>query len=307
MIELPIALCAPVGMRRPPRTRLPQRPRLRALRLADTAVEALITEAMLTPKPALVDQRGPGAHCDLDLERLLRSARSLHDAFLEMATLATGRRPDQALREQLALIGRDAEFDMFAASGGSNTHRGAIWVMGLLLAALAIADTEAGAGATPREIARLAGTIARHDDRFAPTQASHGQSVCRLYGVSGARGQARAGFPHVVEVGLPALWSARARGVDETSAQLDALLAIMASLDDTCLLYRGGPGALRAAQAGAGAVLALGGASSTPGMDALLCLDVQLLALNASPGGSADLLAACLFLDQYCCAQHCGA
>ena len=296
MIAQPHALCAPARMRRDS-----------ALRLADTAIQALITEAMLTPKPALVDQRGPGAHRDLDLARLLRSARSLHAAFLEMATLAAGRRPDQALREQLALIGREAECDMFAASGGSNTHRGAIWVMGLLLAALAIADADADAyaDATPRRIARLAASIARHHDRFAPPRASHGSLVCGVYGVAGARGQARAGFPHVVDVGLPALWSARARGVDETSAQLDALMSIMASLDDTCLLYRGGPGALRAAQAGAGAVLALGGASSTPGMDALLCLDAQLLALHASPGGSADLLAACLFLDQHCLPQDC--
>jgi len=289
--------CAPTGLRRRPRPSTPTR--LHALRLADAAIDALITEAMLTPKPALVDQRGPGAHRDLDLACLLRSARSLHPSFLEMATLATGRRPDQALREQLALIGREAEGDMLAASGGSNTHRGAIWVIGLLLAALAIT----GVAATPREIARLAGTIARHDDRFAPAPASHGQLVCGLYGVAGARGQARGGFPQVVDAGLPALWSARARGADETSAQLDALMAIMASLDDTCLLYRGGPAALRIAQSGAGTVLALGGASRTAGRQALLRLDAHLLALNASPGGSADLLAACLLLDRYCSAR----
>jgi triphosphoribosyl-dephospho-CoA synthase len=305
MIGLTHALSAPAGLQRmrvapagliAARRMARTRTRLRALRLADAAVEALITEAMLTPKPALVDQRGAGAHCDLDLACLLRSARALHAAFLEMATLATGRRPDQALREQLALVGREAERDMFAASGGSNTHRGAIWVIGLLLAALAIA----GADATPGKVGRLAAAIARHEDRFAPPRPSHGLLVCGLYGVAGARGQAWAGFPHVVEIGLPALWSARARGADETSAQLDALMAIMATLDDTCLLYRGGPRALRAAQSGAGAVLALGGTSRIAGRDALLQLDAQLLALHASPGGSADLLAACLFLDQHC-------
>lgn len=251
-------------------------------------------EAMLTPKPALVDQRGPGAHCDLDLACLLRSARSLHAAFLEMATLAVGRQPDQALREQLAMIGREGECDMLTATCGSNAHRGAIWVIGLLLAACAIA----GAGATAREIAHLAARIARYQDRSAPRQASHGLSVCARYGVPGARGQACAGFPHVVDIGLPALWSARARGADETCAQLDALMAIMSSLDDTCLLYRGGLPALHAAQSGAAAVLAMGGSGSTAGRRALLRLDAKLLALRASPGGCADLLAACLLLDR---------
>ena len=97
---------------------------------------------------------------------------------------------------------------------------------------------------------------------------------------------------------MPALWSARARGVDEDCAQLDALMAIMASLDDTCLLHRAGLPALRAAQAGAGTVIAMGGSSSAAGRCALLRLDAELLRLNASPGGSADLLAACLFLDR---------
>jgi triphosphoribosyl-dephospho-CoA synthase len=284
-------MCVPGGW---PRMGLAPRPRVTALQLADLAIEVLITEAMLTPKPALVDQRGSGAHCDLDLARMRRSARSLHAAFLEMATVAAGGRPNQALREQLAQIGRDAERDMLAASAGSNTHRGAIWVIGLLLAARAIA----GSSATPRRIARLAGNIARHEDRFAPRRDSHGLRACELYGVAGARGQARSGFPHVVDIGLPALWSARARGADENSAQLDALMAIMSSLDDTCLLYRGGLTALRAAQSGARAVLALGGCARAAGRSALLRLDGRLLTLHASPGGSADLLAACLFLDR---------
>jgi triphosphoribosyl-dephospho-CoA synthase len=291
MIATSSLTCVAAG---PPRIGLAPRPSVGALQLADLAVEALVTEAVLTPKPALVDRRGTGAHRDLDLGRLLGSARSLHAAFLEMATLAAGRQPDQALREQLALIGRDAERDMLAASAGSNTHRGAIWTLGLLLAARTIA----GGGATPPEIARLAGAIARHEDRFAPRQDSHGLRACELYGVAGARGQAHAGFPHVVDIGLPALWAARACGADENSAQLDALMAIMSSLDDTCLLYRGGLTALRAAQSGAGAALALGGCARAAGRSALLRLDGRLLTLHASPGGSADLLAACLFLDR---------
>jgi triphosphoribosyl-dephospho-CoA synthase len=274
--------------------RLQPPPRRRALQLADLAIEALIAEAMLTPKPALVDRRGSGAHRDLDLTRLLRSARSLHRAFLEMATLAEGRQPDQALREELALLGRAGERGMLAATGGSNAHRGAIWVIGLLVAARAMS----AAGASPSEVAAQAGRIAAFPDRYAPQQDSHGARAFRRYGVRGARGEACAGFPHVVNVGLPAMWAARANGADETCARLDALMAIMASLDDTCLLHRGGPPALEAAQSGARAVLAAGGSTTAAGWHALLRLDAELLSRYASPGGCADLLAACLFLDR---------
>jgi len=272
--------------------RRPLAPR-RAVQLADVALEVLIAEALLTPKPALVDRRGPGAHDDLDLSRLLRSARSLHGMFQRMAALAAGREPDRLLREELALIGRAGECDMLAATGGSNAHRGAIWALGLLVAALALRSD-----ATPGEVAAQAGRIAAFPDRFAPLRGTNGASVCRRYGVRGARGEASDGFPHVVNIGLPALRAARARGAGETCARLDALMAIMARLDDTCLLHRGGAAALHAAQGGAREVLAAGGSSTAAGRRALLRLDADLLARRASPGGCADLLAACLFLDR---------
>ena len=283
---------------------------LQALQLADLAVKVLEAEARLTPKPALVDARGSGAHRDLDLHRMLKSAASLHGTFLNMATAAAGQEPDQALREQLARIGRSGERCMFAATRGSNAHRGAIWVLGLLVAARAMkgetsplgeanpqGETSPHGDASARETAALAARIAAFPDRHAPAQDSHGARACRRYGVRGARGEAVAGFPHVVEVGLPALWAARARGVDETCARLDALLAIMATLDDTCLLHRGGLRALETAQRGARDTLMAGGSSSAAGRRALLRLDAELVKRNASPGGSADLLAACMFLD----------
>jgi triphosphoribosyl-dephospho-CoA synthase len=271
-----------------------RRPR-RALQLANLAVEVLVAEAMLTPKPALVDARGSGAHRDLDLQRMLHSARSLHGTFFSMAKAAAGQEPHQALREHLARIGRSGERYMFAATHGSNAHRGAIWVLGLLVAARSILGE-----ASPREVAALAARIAAFPDRHAPALDSHGARVCRRYGVTGARGEATAGFPHVVEVGLPALQAARAKGADETCARLDALVAIMATLDDTCLLHRGGLPALEAAQSGARLILLAGGSSTAAGRRALLRLDAELVMRNASPGGCADLLAACIFLDSNC-------
>ncbi|WGS53649.1 triphosphoribosyl-dephospho-CoA synthase [Paraburkholderia sp. D15] len=306
--------------------------------LAHCAVTALIDEARLTPKPALVDQRGSGAHRDLDLDLMLRSAHALEPTFAALARAARRRgEPSALLRTELAQIGRNGEQDMLRATGGSNAHRGAIWIVGLLVAGATISGSDrcdagresgCGDGSTgdagaasraavnesngknahtqmqqPRHLARIctrAAQIACFPDRFAAPSGSydsHGERARQRYHVGGARREAQDGFPHVIDVGLPALVAARARGVDENAARLDALLAIMASLDDTCLLHRAGLAGLHAGQQGAQRVLAAGGSSTAVGRAALAALDHTLLTLNASPGGAADLLAATLFLD----------
>jgi triphosphoribosyl-dephospho-CoA synthase len=262
--------------------------------LADLAVRALVTEAELTPKPALVDRRGTGAHRDLDLGRLLASAAALRSDFERMARCAQNRRPTRDLRQELGAIGRDAEAAMLAATGGSNAHRGAIWTLGLLLAALAMSAP----GAPLADVAASAAALAQLPDLRALTIISNGLRACTRYGVEGARGEARAGFPHVIRVGLPALRKARLGGADETTARLDALMAIMGSLEDTCLLHRGGRSAVEAAQSGAQEVLGLGGTATPAGWSRLLKLDADLMQRWVSPGGSADLLSACLLLDE---------
>jgi triphosphoribosyl-dephospho-CoA synthase len=116
--------------------------------------------------------------------------------------------------------------------------------------------------------------------------------------VTGARGEAQSAFPHVVQVGLPKLREGRLARLSEADARLDALIAIIATLADTCLLHRGGEAALAAAQQGASRVLAAGGCATPTGRDALHALDRELIARFASPGGAADMLAAVLFLDR---------
>jgi triphosphoribosyl-dephospho-CoA synthase len=262
--------------------------------MASLARQALIAEAELTPKPGLVDRRGAGAHSDLSLTIMRLSARAIEPYFREMALISAGVRPTQRIREQLAAIGRNAERAMFRATGGSNAHKGAIWVLGLLISAAAMQSDEKR---TASEIAATARAIASFEDRAAPRLLSHGDVVVKRYGASGARGEAVQGFPHVVDVGLPTLRRRRSSGATEDVARLDTLLSIMARLDDTCLLYRGGTDALITAKKNALAVERAGGVGTQVGSQHLTFLDRQLLDLKVSPGGSADLLAATIFLD----------
>jgi triphosphoribosyl-dephospho-CoA synthase len=150
---------------------------------------------------------------------------------------------------------------------------------------------------TAAAVAAIAAEIAAFEDTAVPRLASHGDAVAKRYGVPGARGEALCGFPHVVGVGLPMLRQRRRSGATEEAARLDALLVIMSKLDDTCILYRGGADALEATKDGALQVQSVGGITTIAGRQKLRNLDERLLALNASPGGSADLLAAALFLD----------
>lgn len=280
-----------------------KQPRLSAAEyLADLAVDVLIDEADLSPKPGLVDRRDNGAHDDLHLGLMHSSALSLWPAFKQMAEAASQQTEiNQALREALGRIGREGEVEMLRVTGGVNTHRGAIWALGLLCAAAALDDQALSAG----EVTLRAARIAMLNDRAMPVTAeSHGQQVCRSFGLPGAREQAQLGFPAITQHGLPQLLRSRSAQAGEQNARLDALLAIMSQLTDTCVLYRAGLTGLDCMQNGARAVLEAGGCASLDGRRLLRNLDNDMLRLRASPGGAADLLAATLFLDRLAPALH---
>ena len=229
----------------------------------------------------------------MDFEMLVRSAHSLRPTFAAIAARAFQMEENRDLREDLSELGRNGECVMLQTTNGVNTHRGAIWTLGLRCAgATVIAEENPSAAA----ICAKASRIACLPDSFTSLAQSHGQRAFREYGARGAREEAEEGFQHVLNAGLPMLRQSISEGLSTVHARLNALTAIMADLDDTCVLHRGGPAALRAAKRGARNILDCGGVSKRDGFEALHELHHTLLRLNASPGGSADLLAAVLFL-----------
>ncbi|MEU6373907.1 triphosphoribosyl-dephospho-CoA synthase [Streptomyces sp. NPDC046909] len=258
--------------------------------LAQAAVTALTGQLALAPKPGLPDPRDLDARVTRRDHSALRwSAKALVPGLAAMAAAArrTGE-PTPGLRAELGAIGRCTEHSVHLAGGG---HRGATWALGLLVAAAAL-DPRAPA----TDIAATAKSIARHTDKRAPRRPSHGSSVSAKYGAAGARGEARAGFPHVRRA-LDALAAARMAGATEGQARLDALLTVMSTLQDTELLYSAGPLGLRHVQAGARGILEAGGTSTEAGAAALTAFDKDLHTRAWSPRGSAGLLAGALFLD----------
>lgn len=272
-------------------TTSPHTPALEPRTLGRLAAQALRAEATLTPKPGLVDRRGGNAHDDMTVDMLLASADALADPIGRCADAARATPLGSELRARIGAIGRTGEQQMLTATGGVNTHRGALWALGLLAAGLAVHPAPAAAATFA---ARLAGI----PDPAPPARSlSHGAQARRSYGAPGAFGEACAGFPHTMHVALPALRAARAAGRPEDSARLEALVACMAVLEDTCTLHRGGPQGLVVVRDGATAVLRAGGCATIGGQQLLRELDRLTRRLRLSTGGSGDVLAAALFVD----------
>ena len=265
---------------------------LSAERIADAAVGALLTEALLTPKPGLVDAAGQHSHPDMTLALLAVSAEALRDSLRECADTARSMPLGLDLRARIGAVGRAGERRMLTTTGGVNTHRGALWALGLLSAGVAAAENTSDAVAFAAHLARLPDPA-----RIVVRPLSHGERARLRYGAGGAVGEAQDGFPHIVDYGLPMLRSCRRRGESTDAAALNALMAIMASLEDTCVLHRGGLRGLDFVHRSAAGVLRSGGCTTAAGHRRLERFCRQGRRRGLSMGGSADLLAATLFLD----------
>lgn len=270
--------------------------------LALLAAASLKDEANLFPKPGLVNWRSSGSHTDMTIEMMHASVDAISSSFKAMADAAKKvdrNNPESlsALRMTVGAIGRAAEVAMLKATGGVNTHRGAIYAQGLLTVAAGLAEERSALAA--ERVAALAGRIASiPDPGFEAPATSHGLVVRKRLGLPGAREEAQSGFEHVRLFALPALLKSRKAGLSEAASQINALLALMATLPDTCIAHRGGLAGLQAVQSGAKQVLDLGGVGLSEGSAAYEALCRQMEEQKLSPGGSADLLAATLFLDR---------
>ena len=273
-----------------------------AHRLAHLAVRSLYAELVLYPKPGLVSLRDNGAHSDMNAATFVRSLFSLRRYFVEIAL--AGMR--SAAMAELRVLGLAAESRMLQATGQINTHRGAIFALGVLVASAGLASSY---GYPPSDTT-LRNMIALRWRRdlvavLAPAASgpTHGQQVAARYGASGARGEAIDGFPAVFDVALPALRFAMSRGADARCVQLHAFFALLARIDDTNVLYRGGTEAARRLKAGAADFLAAGSVFAADWEQRAERLHRWSSRVRLSPGGCADLLAGAVFVDQWQAAE----
>jgi triphosphoribosyl-dephospho-CoA synthase len=263
--------------------------------IGDVAAHCLVKELETWPKPGLVSHVDNGSHDDMDAGTFRRSAAAIRPYLQRLAdagALGSG-------MGRLRIIGLEAEHAMFAATAGVNTHRGAIFGLGLLCAAAGakasgLADFGLPLGDVVTRLwgdSILDGPVLLH---------SHGSAAHRRFRAGGARIEAARGFPSVYRIGLPAL--RRATPVvptDTEAARVEACFALIASVEDTNLLHRGGLEGLRFAHDAARRFIDAGGVGAPGWRAQAQSIHDSFVARRLSPGGSADLLAMTLFVDAH--------
>ena len=278
--------------------RVQARPGLTPAAIGRAATLALYDELSLSPKPGLVTLIDCGSHDDMDARTFMRSLLALRHYFARIAQAGF----DGAEFAVLERLGIDAEARMLAATGDVNTHRGAIFILGLLCASAGTVTREHGCVEHPARLRdalrRTWGDALARRSRRAPTLP--GGLAARRHGLRSASEEAALAFPVLFETAIPALTSALARGLSHQQARLDTLFHIMAVLDDSNLAHRGGLDGLRHAQRRARQFLAGGGAAGPDGLREAHAIAGEFVAQRLSPGGAADMLAAACWITRVC-------
>lgn len=264
-------------------------------KIATLAVKSLIAEVHTTPKPGLVDRRNTGSHKDMDIRTFTASAFALEPYFRKC--VETGQ--NTALlspAETFSLLrqaGLDAEKAMYKATGGINTHKGAIYTMGVLCGAVGrLWKPEAPIAKTDEILCLCKEMTAQSvkDDFAAMTGATAGERLYLQKGLTGIRGQVAAGLPAVAHIGLPVYKSCLQNGLSDNDAGAVTLVHLIAQVEDTNLHHRGGTDGAAFARDAARMLL------PAPAMAQIEELDNAFIVRNLSPGGCADLLAVTYFL-----------
>ena len=264
---------------------------------------ALQAELDTTPKPGLVDRNDNGAHRDMDHALMQRSIQALHPYFVRLAQL--GFNGKQPCHDEIVNIGIEAEREMFKATGGVNTHKGALFSIGLAAVALAgeafsritqaeRCGTMAYNDVNSKQIQYLSNSIASLARLFPDTNGTHGSKAKANNILKGALDNAREGYTQLFKAWLPFYIDRIAEG--ENYALHKTLLRIMCDLDDTNIVYRTSMETMQEVKTEARQML--DASRNIVNFEAALqAMNTDYIHRNISPGGSADMLSLVVFLS----------
>ncbi len=262
------------------------------------ATECLLKEVYTTPKPGLVDLRNSGSHKDMDVRSFEKSAKALKPYFEKCFSLGTETSSLKAedtfilLKEQ----GIRAEETMYNTTGGVNTHKGAIYSLGIILGAMGrlynAENPSANYHRLYEEVSKMAKKTAMNELKE-NAGSTAGERIYQRYGIKGIRGEASSGFNSVSDISLPLYKKLLGDGLNSDYAGAVTLLHLIASVKDTNLYNRGGKDGAEYAVKITKELLTN---SPLPSQKQIEMLDDCFIKRNLSPGGCADLLAITYFL-----------
>ena len=260
--------------------------------IAQNALKALLYEVVTNPKPGLVDPVDVGSHPDMNVYMFIDSSLSLRKYFVQAAEIGFNF-AGQDLRQMFELLrqaGIKAEKTMFAATNNVNTHKGAVFSLGLFVCASSYCQKHGG---NEFEIIQMMTKgLVKHD--LGKKSETAGERQFLQYGKGGVRAEAEAGYPLVRDVALPFL--AQTSG-DLNTRLLDTLMKIVSEIEDSNLIKRAGNvEVIDWAHKQAQKYLSLGGYGTQAGKQFMLELNRIFKEKNYSLGGSADLLIITIFM-----------
>jgi holo-ACP synthase/triphosphoribosyl-dephospho-CoA synthase len=185
---------------------------------------------------------------------------------------------------------------MYEATGGINTHKGAIYTMGILCGSLGrLWSAETPIGEMTSVLAECAEMVhsSVEADFIAADDSTAGLRTYLQYGLGGIRAEVASGLPSISHIALPCYQKALAEGLSSNDAGTVALLHLIAQVEDTNLYHRGGKEGAHWASEAAYALIKYHPYPSPAQIEAL---DDAFISRNLSPGGCADLLAVTYFL-----------
>lgn len=267
----------------------------------ELAWRAMIAEVNLSPKPGLVDRFNCGAHRDMALADFHCSAAAIRAWLPRFVSYgaSSAQQPEKDVLPGLRPLGIACENAMFRATAGVNTHKGTIFSLGLMCAAtgrLYQSQQILTAETICATVAAFCQGLTKRELQQNNPQRTAGQRLYQQLGLTGARGEAEAGYPLVIGHALPHYRDLLAQHLDPELALLDTLLLLMALNGDTNVASRGGAAGLRWVQQQAKRLLRNGGIRTPADLTHLQQFDRQCIDRNLSPGGSADLLIVTWFL-----------
>mgnify|MGYP000847807441 FL=1 len=274
-----------------------------AFYVSEIAMRSILLELSATPKPGLVDRFNSGSHSDMSYETFILSTSAIIPYFSYMAQAGieygTSSEPLCNLLPVIRTIGLAAEQRMFSVTGGINTQKGIIFLIGLTCGACGYL-LSAKEKITPANLSTVISEISKDiiqnelSDLENKRNLTSGEKIFLQYKMSGIRGEAQEGFPSVIYYGFPALKSALDAGLNLNNASLHALCNIMAHLDDTALLHRHNLATLRTVQCEMDDLYQQGGLLTDEGIEKWKKLEQRYNKKKINPGGSADLMAVTL-------------
>ena len=247
--------------------------------VADLAERALRMELDTTPKPGLVDRRDNGAHKDMDYALMSKSISALRPYLTRLAVESAKDIDPAKIKE----IGIEAEKAMLKATGGVNTHKGALFCIGLSVAAASNLASATGSV----QVYSFKELVSRVASEIPAAQGTHGAEAKRSFKVGGALENARGAYPELFADWLPYYLSLEG----DPFRCHKTLLHIMTTLDDTNILHRRGEEGLARAKSEAARLLEDFSESG------LSSLNKDFIRENISPGGSADMLSLTIFIN----------